>query len=96
MSLESRISIIVGDQIENVTPERVAELFANMNSTQQAHFFNHVAAVTSKWDQDFCFQLQFITDDDELTLAGRRVMSDIGEYSHWGLVPQSHAESQDD
>ena len=26
------------------------------------------------------------TDDDGLSLAGRRVMQAIGEYSHWGIL----------
>lgn len=82
------IKLIIDNKIEDVTPERVAELFAGMDSTQQARFFNHVAEVASKWDEDMCFQLQAITDDEGLTLAGRRVMSDIGEYSHRGLTPQ--------
>ena len=80
------IQIIADDELKGVTPEIVAELFANMDSEQQAQFFNHVAVVASKWSLPM--QLQYITDEETLTLAGRRVMQGIGEYSHWGLVPR--------
>jgi len=84
----SEVKIIINDKIEPVTPEHVAELFACLGDDGQASFFNHVAEVASKWDAPFCFQLQAITDHSGLTLAGRRVMQGIGEYSHWGLVPK--------
>ena len=78
--------LIIDDQIVEVTPERVAELFASLNSGQQAAFFNHVHKVASNWKQGgFPIQLQWITDDDGLTLGGRSVMQQIGDYSHWGL-----------
>lgn len=73
-------------EAKDVTPEMVAELFAGMGSDEQALFFNHVASIASTWDgMGFPMQLQFITEDDGLSLAGRRVMQEIGEYSHWGL-----------
>lgn len=74
-----------------VTPHDVAHLFASMDSEEQALFFNHVAAIASTWRRGagFVFQLQAITDSSGLTLAGRRVMQEIGEYSHWGLVPRA-------
>lgn len=70
----------------DLSPEEVADRFAAFSSDEQARFFNHVAAVASKWVGPFEMQLQYITDDDGLTLAGRRVMQGIGEYSHWGLI----------
>ena len=76
-------------KVSPFTPEIVAELFANMDSEEQAKFFNHVAAISTTWrlgEGSLCMQMQYITDDDGLTLAGRRVMQMIGEYSHWGLV----------
>lgn len=79
--------IIYADELLPVDPETVAELFANMDSEQQARFFNHVGEVASKWPSCIEMQLQYITDEDGLTLAGRRVMQGIGEYSHWGLIP---------
>ena len=69
------------------TPEEIAELFASLSSEEQARFFNRVAEVASVWQgAGFVMQMQYITDDEGLTLAGRRVMQYIGEYSHWGLV----------
>ena len=70
-----------------LTPEDLADRFAELTSDEQARFFNRVAEVSSKWTRPFEFQLQSITEEKELTLAGRRIMQGIGEYSHWGLVP---------
>lgn len=70
----------------DITPEQVAEMFADMDSEEQARFFNHVAKVASKWPASLGMQLQCVTEDDGLTMEGRRVMQGIGEYSHWGLV----------
>ncbi len=86
------VKVLIGDQFTQVTPELAAEMFAAMDSEQQAQFFNHVADVSSRWrsgEGSFAMQLQYITDEDGLTLAGRRVMQYIGEYSHWGLVPHA-------
>ena len=71
------------------TPEELAELFAGLDSEEQARFFNQIAKVASKWRGPFEMQLQYITDEDNLSLSGRRVMQSIGEYSHWGLVPRA-------
>jgi len=86
------VKVLLGDKFEEVTPDIVAEMFAVMDSEQQAQFFNRVAEVASHWrsgEGSFAMQLQYITDEDGLTLAGRRVMQYIGEYSHWGLVPHA-------
>ena len=83
----SEVKILVGDKLEPATPEMIAELFAHMYSDEQAVFFNHVDKIASVWSLgDMSMQLQYITDEDGLTLAGRRVMQKIGEYSHWGLA----------
>ena len=74
--------VIIDDHIVSANPEIVADMFANMGSDEQALFFNHVAKIVDTWDGGFPLQLQWITDDDGLTLAGRRVMQHIGEYSH--------------
>lgn len=78
--------ILVDNKLVEITPEIVAELFADMYADEQARFFNHVAEVASSWG--LTMQLQYITNDDGLNLAGRRVMQGIGDYSHWGLVPK--------
>lgn len=83
------MKIIDGDTIKDITPEIVAELFAGLGSDEQARFFNHVAAVASVWKNGgLPMQLQWITEEDGLTLAGRRCMQYIGEYSHWGILKQ--------
>jgi len=74
--------------IASITPEQLAEIFAAYDSSEQARFYNHLADVSTPW---LTTQLQYITDEDGLTLAGRRCMMYIGDYSHWGLVP-SHYE----
>jgi hypothetical protein len=84
--------VIVDDNVLPITPEMVAEMFACMGSDEQAAFYNHVDKVASSWHGgrgQLCMQLQAITDEDGLTLAGRRVMQQIGDYSHWGLVPKA-------
>lgn len=75
------------DKIVDMTPELLAEEFWELDGSQQARFYNHLDKIA---DHLFPFQLQTITDDEGLTLAGRRVMQCIGEYSHWGLVPHLH------
>jgi hypothetical protein len=82
--MNKALKILEDDTLKEITPEVIAELFCSMCSDEQAAFFNHVDAVGSPW---MPFQLQAITDEDGLTLQGRRVMQQIGEYSHWGLVP---------
>ena len=86
MKLE-RVKIIIDQkEVKEATPELIAELFSEMFSDEQARFFNHLGEITSKWKWgDMSMQLQYITDEDGLTLAGRRVMDGIGNYSHWGL-----------
>ena len=80
--------IINNDTISDVTPEIIAELFCHLDQSGQARFFNHVDSIASNWSAPFEMQLQAITDDDGLTLAGRRVMQAIGDYSHWGVMTQ--------
>jgi hypothetical protein len=79
------VKIIIENKIKELTPELMAVEFWEMDCKQQAEFFNHLDKIS---DFNFPFQLQSITDEDGLTLGGRRVMQSIGEYSHWGLVPR--------
>ena len=64
-----------------LTPEELAFDFCNMNDIDQAKFFNEVARITEKWDRNFAFQLQYITNNKELTYGARKIMQQIGEYS---------------
>jgi len=88
----SDFRLIEKENLLTVTPEMVAELFGFMTSKEQAQFFNHVDEVCTSWHGGIgalSIQAQYITDEDDLSLSGRRVMQKIGEYSHWGLVPQA-------
>jgi hypothetical protein len=73
-------------ELEALTPEMVAEAFWNLDDTEQAKFYNHLALLADDWA--LSMQMQYLTDNKELSYAGRRVMSKIGDYSHWGLVPK--------
>lgn len=81
------MKILINETIETeeLDPETIAEAFWALDANEQARFYNHLDRIA---DFHFPFQLQAVTDSDELTLAGRRVMGAIGDYSHWGLVPR--------
>jgi len=65
----------------NLNPQELAEEFCNMGDNEQAIFFNEIANISDKWDKQFCFQLQAITNSKELTNEGRAIMESIGNYS---------------
>lgn len=68
--------------LEEVTPEFLAEQFCELPSDGQAVFFNHISTITAGWDKGgFEMQLQYVTDDRALTQGGRDVMGLIGLYS---------------
>ena len=69
-----------------ISPEAIAEMFCEMDTSQQARFFNHIDKVASKWQIDRTYELNHITEESGLTLSGRHVMDSIGEYSHWVTV----------
>lgn len=71
------------DTLEEITPEILAKLFWNMDGSDQAKFYNHLDEIA---EFKFPVQLQCITEDEGLTLSGRRCMQMIGEYSHWGVT----------
>lgn len=64
-----------------LTAEETAKAFCSLDGDQQAQFFNHVHAISQKWEAPFCFQLQWITDSKDLMPGGRKIMEQIGEYS---------------
>ena len=82
----NQAKLIFDEKIIEVTPEIIAEFFCDMGSDEQAAFFNHISTIATTW---LPMQLQGITDEHGLNLGGRRVMQEIGEYSHWGLVPKA-------
>jgi len=88
--MTTKPEILIDKTLTEVTPEILAELFWNMYSEDQAKFYNHLDTIANF---HFPFQLQAITEDDGLPLAGRRVMKQIGDYSHWGITCKSIKES---
>lgn len=68
-------------QTFSITPEELAFEFCNLNYYGMAKFFIEVAQIKKKWDRPFCFQLQYVTDNDTLTYEARNIMQQIGEYS---------------
>lgn len=77
------MKVLIDNVLTELTPELLAVHFWNMDSGEQARFYNELDSVA---EHMFPFQLQAITEEDGLTLAGRRVMQTIGEYSHWGIT----------
>lgn len=61
--------------------EELAREFSEMTNDQQAVFFSELARISDQWNSPFVFQLQAISTSEKLTDAGRRVMSEIGEYA---------------
>ena len=64
-----------------LSPSELAKSFCRYNEDEQAEFFNQIGKEVESWGRCFCFQLQAITDSEELTDVGRGVMSEIGDYS---------------
>ncbi len=60
------------------TPKEMAEVIWSMNSGEQVEMLNELAVLAGHLD---CFQLQTITDDNNLTQAARSLMAQIGNYS---------------
>jgi len=70
--------------VDNVGPfdilvrgKDVAELWWNLDSEQQAEFFN---VLSSK--RNLVCQLQEVTDSEKITPLGRACMDDIGSYAY--------------
>lgn len=65
------------EQTISVTPEELAEVFWAMDDEEQAKFFNHLGEIADALPM----QLQYVTDNDALTIRGRMTMQYIGEYA---------------
>ena len=66
----------------SLNAKEVAEEFCAMDSVGQAEFFNEIAKYVSFWDKNFCFQMQYVTEEECLSVEGRNIMKTIGEYSN--------------
>ena len=63
-----------------LTPQEMAEMFwHNMNSEEQAKFFNHLAQIH---EGRLNFQVEAIVNDEELTADGLGVLQMIGDYAN--------------
>ena len=67
-------------QIE-LSAEDVARAFCEMDSDEMTAFFNIVAIGITTWTGPFCMQMQYITDNEQLTAEARSIMRQIGDYS---------------
>ena len=63
-----------------LTIEEVAEAFCEMNSAEQAVFFNTVYAITSDWDSPFSYQIDSVASESVLDEGGRYIMTQIGAH----------------
>ena len=63
-----------------LSPEDLADCFCDLHSDEQAFFFNRIAEVVETWANSFTFQLQCMIDNNVLTIDGKEIMRQIGEY----------------
>lgn len=77
-----RINTIVEVEPKHLAsePELIAESFLGMDASDQAKFFNHIAASVKSWDManGFYLQMLFVVDEKALTDEGKEIMKDIG------------------
>ncbi len=63
-----------------VTPKELASEFCEMDSMQQAEFFNTVASISKEWEcGHFIHQMNCVSSEQMLTDSGHKVMSIIGD-----------------
>lgn len=72
----------------DISPEEMANLWwLEMGENEQVRFFNQLHKLVNiegfggNKEYDFVMQLQYITDNKDLTDGGRWIMKKIGEYS---------------
>lgn len=73
-------SVIDDDRIVSITPQIVAEIFWNMDSNEQAIFFDCLYS-----HESLSMQLQYVATSENLSYGARSVMRKIGEYADVGL-----------
>lgn len=68
---------------QQFTPEKLAEMFWDLDDSQQARFFGHLGAITlgehggyQKLDMQMCY----VSEANNLTPNGARVMEIIGAF----------------
>lgn len=64
------------------TIEELAEEVAHLDSADQARLISLIAEITQGPDYSEAMQLQYISDEPELTKAGRRLMEQIGNCAY--------------
>ncbi len=64
-----------------LTPMDLAIEFCEMNADKQAEFFNLIAGILKKWDDNLSFKLHAITNSDVLNSNGRNAIVSLGEYT---------------
>lgn len=71
---------ILLDPRDDKFPQKLAQLFAAMNSEEQGIFFNHVAAIDRLyWRMKGVFQWRAM--QEHLTEEGRRIIVDMKEHT---------------
>ena len=84
--MSAKITKIIPHEVEiNLSGGDVAELFWAMDERDQSDFFNRLAGKDL-----LVFQLQAVTNSNNLTLEGRIAMSRIGEYSSANVEVTGH------
>ena len=48
--------------VEEDLPHEIAVLFARMDASQQAEFFDYVATIVGRWEKPQCFQWREMVD----------------------------------
>lgn len=75
-------SVINGDRIVTLTPQIIAQMFWNMDSNEQAIFFDCLYSYSI---ESIAMQLQYVATTENLSYGARSVMRKIGEYADVGL-----------
>lgn len=63
--------------IVEISPEELGEVFANMDSNEQARFFNEFGKEVKTWSGSFEEQFLSIMNSNELNKNGRSILTKI-------------------
>jgi len=76
MIINKRVDVKV-----SLSATEIGELWCEMDSLEQATFFNAIAAKVESWASGMLpMQLEYIRQEETLTKEGLAVMARIGEY----------------